>query len=123
MTAGLPGTGIGGLFYLVLALGMPLREIARRLSGTAGGWKLPARQIALVAAMAVVFWLEGLLLKGLVADQTEAGLAVFAGHYAPALNWTPLIMLALLLTAVRAMRLLSFSGAEPVPTRPVQQTA
>ena len=29
MTAGMPGTGIGGLFYLLSALLMPLRELWR----------------------------------------------------------------------------------------------
>lgn len=31
--AGLPGTGIGGLFYILLALWMPLAELGRTLRG------------------------------------------------------------------------------------------
>src|SRR3954464_14139489 len=33
VTAGLPGTGIGGLFYLISALLMPFREAFRALVG------------------------------------------------------------------------------------------
>ncbi|MGA2265785.1 MAG: hypothetical protein ABSH10_05080 [Phycisphaerae bacterium] len=33
MVVGLPGTGIGGLFYILLALTMPLREAASLVSG------------------------------------------------------------------------------------------
>src|SRR5215213_9277464 len=36
MAAGIPGVGIGGIFYLASALVMPLREIALVLRGTPG---------------------------------------------------------------------------------------
>jgi hypothetical protein len=61
MNPGLPGTGIGGLFYTVSALWMPVCEIWRWIRGTASGrWPLVARQFAIalgvIAAMTAVFW-------------------------------------------------------------------
>lgn len=49
MTAGLPGVGIGGLFYLVSALLMPFRSCAAALAGRETRWLLALRQ-ALIAA-------------------------------------------------------------------------
>jgi len=61
MNPGLPGTGIGGLFYTVCALWMPVCEIWRWLRGDATShWPLVARQFAIavgvIAAMTGVFW-------------------------------------------------------------------
>ena len=53
MNAGLPGTGIGGLLYLVLALLMPLRELylTARGRGSRERWRLALRQAAMAAAI------------------------------------------------------------------------
>jgi hypothetical protein len=61
MNPGLPGTGIGGLFYILSALWMPICEVWRRWQGDATRpWSLVARQfgiaVGVVAAMAGVFW-------------------------------------------------------------------
>jgi len=61
MNPGLPGTGIGGLFYILTALWMPVCEIWRRLRGDANGrWSAVAKQFAIaagvVAAIVGVFW-------------------------------------------------------------------
>lgn len=61
MNPGLPGMGIGGLFYILSALLMPICEVRRRLQGGAPGrWPLVARQfgiaIGIVGAMSGVFW-------------------------------------------------------------------
>jgi hypothetical protein len=61
MSPGLPGTGIGGLFYILSALWMPVCELWRRRQGGAPGrWPLVARQFAIavgiVASMTGVFW-------------------------------------------------------------------
>lgn len=49
MLAGLPITALGGLFYLLLSLAMPIVELTRRLRGrgTPGAWSMMGR-IALV---------------------------------------------------------------------------
>ena len=61
MTPGLPGTGIGGLFYICSALLMPLCELRRRLRGNAPRrGALVAMQFLIatgvVTAMTGVFW-------------------------------------------------------------------
>ena len=59
MTVGLPGTGIGGVFYLLLALGMPLRAIVRRLrTGERSDWRVVGRQVAIVAVILGALWAE-----------------------------------------------------------------
>lgn len=60
--AGLPGTGLGGLFYVVLALCMPVVEVVRLLRGRSqpGRWRQVVTQFAMacgvVAALAVTAW-------------------------------------------------------------------
>src|SRR2546427_3685305 len=63
MTAGLPGTGIGGMFYLMSALATPLREGYLRLRGRRSrGWGLVAAQTALAGAILAGLWATGWLL-------------------------------------------------------------
>jgi len=76
MNPGLPGTGIGGLFYILSALWMPICELRRRWRGDATmQWPLVARQFAIavgtVAAMTGVFWaLDTTLMLDQVAAHT-----------------------------------------------------
>jgi hypothetical protein len=60
MTAGLPGTGIGGVFYLLLAVLMPFRELVRMLRGKSSRqrWAVIATQWGYVAAIGLTMWLE-----------------------------------------------------------------
>ena len=63
MTAGLPGTGIGGIFYLASALVMPFREVSRRLRGRpAGDWRVVAAQLAIAGGILGAMWVTGRLL-------------------------------------------------------------
>ena len=65
MMAGLPGTGIGGMFYLVTALAMPLREAYRRAGGgsaVSGTWRLVAGQTAIAGGILGGVWATGWLL-------------------------------------------------------------
>ncbi len=64
MTAGLPGIGIGGIFYLVCACLMPVKEIINTLRGKTSKkrWALVGRQLGLVAAIMAGFWLTGRLM-------------------------------------------------------------
>lgn len=59
MTAGLPGTGIGGLFYLISALLMPVREAWRTVTGRgrARDLRVAVRQSAMALAILGVAWL------------------------------------------------------------------
>jgi hypothetical protein len=60
MTAGLPGTGIGGVFYLLLAVLMPFRELVRLVRGKSSRqrWAVIATQWGYVAAIGLMMWLE-----------------------------------------------------------------
>lgn len=65
MFAGLPGIGVGTLFYVLMAFWMPLREIPRVLQGTSSlaTWKLIVQQMVYAAGIvATVMCAERLLL-------------------------------------------------------------
>jgi hypothetical protein len=65
VTAGIPGTGIGGLFYLVSALAMPLRELRSRPRGAKRGsrWSVIAGQVAMASGVIAGMWATGWLLE------------------------------------------------------------
>lgn len=55
MSAGLPGLGLGGLFFILSALIAPLVELVRMLRGrsSAGAWRAVGRQFAIAVTMIV----------------------------------------------------------------------
>lgn len=55
MFAGLPGFGVGTLFYVLMAFWMPIREIPRVIQGTSSidTWKLILRQIVYACGIIV----------------------------------------------------------------------
>ena len=80
MTVGLPGVGLGGIFYLVSALLMPVREAARLGRGGDGSRRwLVVRQLAMAAAILVAMWATGWLLGCVIGTTTPAGGAVPRG--------------------------------------------
>jgi hypothetical protein len=56
MPAGLPGTGLGGVFLILSALLMPVVELRRRMRGRTGlgRWRLVGRHAALAIGMVAV---------------------------------------------------------------------
>jgi hypothetical protein len=72
VTAGLPGTGIGGLFYLLCALLMPVRE-AYKYVISGGSYRPDARalmQAGMAAGIIVMIYVTGLLMLWLgIIDQ------------------------------------------------------
>ena len=65
MFAGLPGIGVGTLFYVLMAVWMPFREIPRVFAGNSSlaQWRLIARQLFYAAGIvATVAFAERLLL-------------------------------------------------------------
>ena len=128
MTAGLPGAGIGGLFYLISALLMPVRSLYRALTGRGEPrWGLALRQAALAAGILAGIWAAGWLLGALLvrggAGAAGAGMAGGrAGSAADVPNvvrtgalWFSLGTLAAVLALVRVGRLL----VAPPPRRTV----
>jgi hypothetical protein len=65
MTVGLPGTGIGGLYYFVLVLFMPLREawLTLRGRGSTERWKQVGMYWSFLLAMLGMLWGESWLLQ------------------------------------------------------------
>src|SRR6266850_2532638 len=64
MTVGVPGTGIGGMFYVVSALALPLRQAYRsfRRRPSAGGWRVVAALTAMAGAILGAIWMTGWLI-------------------------------------------------------------
>ena len=84
MTAGLPGTGIGGLFYLISALLMPFREAFLALTGRGSRERgqIALQQGGLAVTIVGAVWVTGLVLglfhigTKLVHHATVAGVRV-----------------------------------------------
>jgi hypothetical protein len=75
MTVGLPGVGLGGIFYLVSAALMPVRELVRAFRRERPArWSLVWRQSAMVAGILGALWLTGWLL-GIVIATSPMSLA------------------------------------------------
>lgn len=60
MVAGLPGTGIGGIFYLLLAVFMPVREFSRMIQKRTNlnRWCFIALQLGFVFGIISLIWVE-----------------------------------------------------------------
>ncbi len=65
MTAGLPGTGIGGLFYLLLVAWMPFRELYLLVRGRSNPqrWRAIGFYTSLMVAIVVTTYFEAWLIS------------------------------------------------------------
>ena len=114
MTVGLPGTGIGGLYYLLLVCWMPLRALGRLLAGRGGErWRHIAVLLGLVAAIFAALWVEAWGLRAALLrlgesapDGSELRRQVeIAHHYLrPALAWVPIAMLSIVVGGANLLR-------------------
>jgi tetratricopeptide (TPR) repeat protein len=119
MAAGIPGVGIGGIFYLVTALLMPVHElwlVARREpgAGSAARWRVITRQWSIAAGILVAIWATGwvlgrmLVTRGVMVNDVAAGVA--AAHRvslrvsALLLSFGTLTMVLLLVQLARLVR-------------------
>jgi hypothetical protein len=98
MTAGLPGTGIGGLFYLVSALLMPFVTLFRAMRGRPVAPGEAFRQAATAIGILVAMWCTGLGLAMLHLD--DAGAARLAELMRLMFVAPALLALAVLATVV-----------------------
>jgi hypothetical protein len=112
--AGLPGTGLGGIFYVLLVIWMVLREswFAARGSSTSGRWTRIARLGSLSGTIVVSLWVEGIMLQALIAEApvvaapAKAAPAAFAlNALTPALAIAPFAILAVLLVSLQLAKL------------------
>jgi len=76
MTAGLPGIGIGGIFYLFCAFAMPFIELANTFRGKSSvkRWKIVGLQFNFAATIVGCFWLVGLGLGKIVSTPTSTAI-------------------------------------------------
>jgi hypothetical protein len=125
MNAGLPGTGIGGLFYIAGALWMPVGSVLRWATGRSRGhsWRKVAVQSGIALGILAALWATGWVVGYLVAMTSPAGgLAGAAGDarsVTSAVRWVTLAgstgILLLLLSVVQVLR---FSVPRARPTAP-----
>jgi hypothetical protein len=94
--AGLPGTGLGGLFYLALAFWMPLAELPKTLRGQSSWarWRLVGTQVALACGIVAAVACTA------VGYMTLAGSASPFGVRGPALVLAPVVLAAALLSVL-----------------------
>jgi hypothetical protein len=114
VAAGIPGTGIGGLFYALLALMMPLRRLFARGRRPAMTWRAVFRAGALLAGIVGAMWATGAVVRLVVPDSDRSGRALNAigaiGTTVPVLEATLLasaLSLVLVLTTVQVLRVLA----------------
>jgi hypothetical protein len=115
--AGLPGTGLGGLFYVLLALCMPIVELHATWQGrsSAARWRQVGVQFAL--ACAIVAAVVGTVLVYL----HLADLPVTLGLTGARLAFAPVVLASLLL-AVLSLTLRIWARVQgPVPLEAVQR--
>ncbi|MGQ0645677.1 MAG: hypothetical protein ACT4O3_09320 [Elusimicrobiota bacterium] len=120
MTAGLPGSGIGGLFYLLTALLMPLHELGMALKGASSPQRrrVVAFQSTIALGIVLMVWATGWALGWLI---QAAGQPAFAGNGLPGggnfLRLTPfaviLTTLGGVMVGVQILRL-AVHGRSPV---------
>jgi hypothetical protein len=80
MIAGLPGTGIGGIFYVVSALGAPIRAWRARRADTRRAPAPPVWGLVLIAvAVAGAVWVTGWGLGLLLAKPLRGAFAALGG--------------------------------------------
>ena len=108
---GIPGTGLGGIFYGLLILWMSMRELVLTLRRQSCGarWRRVGWFSTLLGAIIVVFWLEVWLLEKLIPlghEAMGATVPVLAlGALVPALALAPFVILATLLLGMHGLRL------------------
>lgn len=84
MNAGLPGLGIGGVFFLLAALFAPVLEVRRMIRGESNGeqWRQVGRQFAIAASIVAVI----ALLMPLIAVAATVAVLAFVLAAAKALE-------------------------------------
>lgn len=129
MNAGLPGTGLGGLFYLICAVLMPINEIILTLRGHSSRqrWLLVARQFGIAAGiigtLAATYWLMSLyhLLNWTGhEEQAEAQVRVLLG-LVPLIG-AGAVVITLLVAGFLGRHHISHTGNRPHDGGPAMQT-
>ncbi len=125
MTAGLPGVGIGGIFYLASAIMMPFRSLYAMATGRAheAQWRVALRQAASAGGILGALWLTGLALGWVITtafpQAMNAGGGATPEHVRNVVRMSALLLsfgtLAGVLLVVQLMRVM-------LPLRPTAQS-
>jgi hypothetical protein len=124
LNVGMPGVGLGGIFYVVAALLMPFVEVARAIRARRAGiarpaaarrWGLVMRQAALAIAVLGAGWSMGAAIVRsqrvvAVAVESATETAAEATHHAslaPGTLVLGLVLLTLVLGLIETVRLVS----------------
>ncbi|MCJ7564261.1 MAG: hypothetical protein MUP52_06700 [Candidatus Aminicenantes bacterium] len=106
MTAGVPGTGIGGLFYLMAALLLPVRGLLLRMRGGRVSWRMVAKLLLLAIGVFLgiwaTWWLLGLAIVP-AAETVEAAIhvrGILRREYAEFVRWAAILAGFVTLAAV-----------------------
>jgi hypothetical protein len=129
VTAGLPGSGIGGLYYVLLVLWMPFREfwLVLRGRGSRRRWGMVARQLSMAAGIFTALSGEAWLLKRIlvwVVWHTPVGsywhlvsLKAMMSLVPAAATWISVILLGGVILLTQTLRL--WVWWTPAPDRPI----
>jgi hypothetical protein len=122
MTAGLPGVGIGGIFYLASALLMPMRSAVAVLSGRGdeARWPVALRQASLAGGILGALWLTGWalgwIITAFVPEAATATAGAGAGEVRNVVKVGALVLSLGTLAAVLAVVQLVRIALPPRPT-------
>jgi len=120
MVVGLPGTGIGGLFYLLMTLWMPFHElyVLARGKSSLARWRFIAFNLLMVGAILSCLWATMLVMKATLAflglDRPKGllegadlapALASEATSFMASAGWASAMSLVVLMVVVQVMRL------------------
>ena len=137
MTAGLPGTGIGAIFYLILVLLMPFRELLLLVRGRSsrGRWLTVATQVGFVVGIAFALWLQMRMIDSMTLWAQGAGVISeevgrvtrFGAHGVTWAAFGSFISLAFAFLVIHAARLIvhllpSRSSPPALPTQAAPDT-
>ncbi len=130
MFAGLPGIGVGTLFYILMAFWMPVREIPRVIQGTSSKetWLLIVRQLFYAVGIIVTVMFGEKVLLWILGDSQVKPFspatwvhAELGTHAAGSILAAPImasvLLLAGMLTAVELLRVIAKRPAR-IETRP-----
>lgn len=111
--AGLPGTGIGGLFYIVLALSMPLVEAYRTLRGRSSPerWQQVLTQFSLACGVLATLVVTAWVYLRIVDAPSPFGLS------GTTLVLAPVVLATLLLTVLVVVLRVWAAFVPPLATR------
>ena len=80
MSIGLPGSGVGGVFYLLSALYMPVHSAQRKVRGGKPKVRIALRQSVMAVLIIGALWFTGVAIEWMMAGTTSASLLEASGR-------------------------------------------